>query len=92
MEVDGKLAFIGGDTCLLLERSVTLLTLLATAALVVSPKLFLLGLPGQWRSISGSEIGIAWLATEAEEAVEDGGDTLVPEVSNLKEGWTLLLW
>jgi hypothetical protein len=57
MEVDGKLAFIGGDTCLLLERSVTLLTLLA--AFVVSPKLFLLGLPGQWRSISGSEIGIA---------------------------------
>ena len=60
MDVDGKLAFIGGDTCLLLERSVTLLTLLAAAAaLVVSPKLFLLGLPGQWRSISGSEIGIA---------------------------------
>ena len=59
MEVDGKLAFIGGDTCLLLERSVTLLTLLAAEAFVVSPKLFLLGLPGQWRSISGSEIGIA---------------------------------
>ena len=39
-------------------------------------KLFLLGLPGQCRSIIGSDIGMAWLA-EAEEAVEEGGDTRV---------------
>ena len=96
----GKFVLIGGETCLLL-----MLAEVAEAEAVaddargaaaeswlirLSPpvKLFLLGLPGQCRSINGSEIGMAWLA-EAEEADEEGGDTRVASLLNLR-GWCWL--